>query len=245
MPDISKLNSQYFLKLELGDVKNKKNLSQDEDQKKDAKVREVADLYEKYFLKEMMKQMRSTVTEGGFMKANNAEKIFTEQLDDQYSSEWNKRGGFGISDMIYKDLTEKFGQKLGLKKEIESPHGPLPLDKKIQVKPLNSINPKNMTLLLQSEALKTTDSNLDQDRHIEIQSPWAGVLQKKTLMDNGQTAFEIKHDNGLDSLILTHGAPSQQTRHLAAGDKIESGQALGLAPVDSPLVWTVKNSVSE
>lgn len=245
MRDITKISPQFFLKPDSLDNKNTQNIEQIDLQKKDAKIREVADLYEKYFLKEMMKQMRSTVSEGGFMKANNAEKIFQEQLDDQYSSEWNKRGGFGISDMIYQELTQKFGSQLGLKNTVSSPMGPLPLDKKIQVKPLNSVNPKNVTLLLQSEALSGGDSKVESDQNVQIQNPWAGVLQKKSLMDSGQTAFEIKHDNGLDSLIITHGAPSQETRHLAAGDKIESGQALGLAPVGSPLVWTVKNSVSE
>ena len=70
-------------------------------------LKKVSDEYEKYFLKEMIKSMRSTVQESEFLKANHAEKIFQEQLDDQYSAEWNQKGGFGLSEMIFKQLSEK------------------------------------------------------------------------------------------------------------------------------------------
>ena len=48
----------------------------------DEKLKDVSALYEKHFLGEMMKAMRSTVKEGGIVQANQAEKIFREQLDD-------------------------------------------------------------------------------------------------------------------------------------------------------------------
>ena len=66
-------------------------------QEMDKKLHGVADMYEQHFIREMMKQMRSTVSEGGFVKANNAEKIFQEQLDDQYADQWQKSGGIGFS----------------------------------------------------------------------------------------------------------------------------------------------------
>lgn len=78
------------------------------------KVREVADLYEKFFIKELMRHMKSGLNEdGGIIKKNNAEKIFSEQLDEQYSEQWNKRGGFGLSDMIYDNITERYGAQAG------------------------------------------------------------------------------------------------------------------------------------
>lgn len=230
--DISKLNSASLMN-HLHKTELKKEMTPDQ---ADAKVREVADLYEKYFLKEMMKQMRSTVQEGGFTKANNAEKIFQEQLDDQYSGEWNKRGGFGLSDMIYQQLSDKFGAQFGLKDKNEKPHGPLPFEHKMKIKELNS-SPKSTTYLLHPEPSK--------EKNINVQNPWAGVLQNKKMIEGEKTSYEIKHDNGLESLILTQGAPSEKTRHLSPGDKLEAGQSLGLASDGSPLVWTVKSSVSE
>lgn len=93
------------------ELKNKSDLGQ---QPENQKVREVADLYEKFFIKELMRHMKSGLNEdGGMIKKNNAEKIFTEQLDEQYSDEWNKRGGFGISDLIYQNVTERYGAQIG------------------------------------------------------------------------------------------------------------------------------------
>ncbi len=236
MSEIAKLNTgTAILQLDTPkglSLKEQKNV---DPKVADEKVRQVADEYEKYFMKEMMRHMRTTVQESDFMKANNAEKIFREQLDDQYSTEWNKRGGFGISDMIYQQLTEKFGPQLGLKSKDDLPKGPLPLDKKMHIKEMKT--DKDISLMLTPEK---TDEGL-----IEVQNPWAGTLQNKKSMEGDRTSYEIKHDNGLESLILTQGAPSEQTRHLSPGDKIQSGQSLGLAQSSSPLVWTVKSSVSE
>ncbi|MFN3454909.1 MAG: rod-binding protein [Pseudobdellovibrio sp.] len=240
MSDVSKMNSTNFVN-HFKSLNEKKEVSSHE---ADAKVREVADVYEKYFLKEMMKQMRSTVQEGGLLKANNAEKIFQEQLDDQYSAEWNKRGGFGLSDLIYQQLTDKFGAQLGIKSEDKPLKGPIPFENKVNVKHLGahdisqSDKQKSTTFVLEPEKSNT-------DRNIEVKSPWAGVLQNKKILEGDRTSYEIKHDNGLESLILTQGAPSEKTRYLAAGDKLEAGQPLGLAESTSPLVWTVKSSVSE
>lgn len=84
------------------------------------KVREVSDMYEKFFIKEMMRHMKSSLSEdGGIVKKNNAEKIFTEQLDEQYSTEWNKRGGFGLSDMIYENIVDRHGDQIGIHKDAE------------------------------------------------------------------------------------------------------------------------------
>ena len=184
--------------------------------------------------------MRSTVQEGGMLKSNNAQKIFQEQLDDQYSVEWNKRGGFGISDMIYKQLTEKFSNEVGLNKDMEKPHGPLSFDQKMKIKTLSDVQDKKLTMMM-----SRGESNQTQEAHIEVKNPWAGVLQNKKIHEGDKTSYEIKHDNGLESLIMTHGAPSEKTRHLASGDKIQPGQSLGLAEGHSPLVWTIKKSVSE
>lgn len=221
MSDISKLSSSGLARaLNSSDVTAKEA---------DAKVKEVADLYEQYFMKEMMRNMRSTVQEGGLLKTNNAEKIFREQLDDQYSVEANKRGGFGISDLIYQQLTQKFG--------VSQPGGPFPADKKMKIQELAATSQQS-TYLLHPE-------NVSNEKNVNVNSPWAGVLHSKNRLEGDKTSYAIKHDNGLESLILTQGGPSAETRHLSPGDKLEAGQTLGLANTSSPLVWTVKSSVSE
>ena len=227
MSDISKLSSARLA----GAVQK------DDGKQADAKIREVADMYEKYFMKEMMRNMRSTIQEGGFLKANNAEKIFQEQLDDEYSTQGNQRGGFGVSDMIYQQLTEKFGAQLGIPGKVDKPSGPFPNDKKIKLEELMN-SPQQKSFLLHPEQASA-------DKNVNVQTPWAGTLQNKNRLEGDKTSYSIKHDNGLESLILTQGAPSEETRHLSPGDKLEAGQSLGLASTASPLVWTVKNSVSE
>lgn len=58
------------------------------------KLRQVSDYYEKQFMREMLKSMRSTISESGLVKTNQAEKIFRDQLDDEYVDQWNQKGGF-------------------------------------------------------------------------------------------------------------------------------------------------------
>ena len=233
MADISKLSAPIDLPKSF-DLKKGQKVT-------DEKLREVSDMYEKHFIKEMMKQMKATLPEGTLIKKNNAESIFEDQLDDQYAGEWNKRGGFGISDIIFEQLSKNFGdaKEAGLQK----PHGPIEFkqdSKMIQV-------PHKTENIFRIQPLEKSKNGIvpasDQNT-IEVKSPWAGTLQNKNSMEDDKTSFRIKHDNGLESLILIHGAATAQTRHLSPGDEIQAGEALGQASATSPLFWTVKKSVS-
>lgn len=94
-------------------------------------IREAADQYEKYFLTQMLKAMRSTISDkGGILPAGQGQKIFQEQLDDQYIEAWNKRGGVGYSDLIYNQVLERYGAQMGLRPREAKPQGVLPLEKK-------------------------------------------------------------------------------------------------------------------
>lgn len=73
----------------------------------DSQMKEASQAYEKYFLNEMVKAMKSTVhKEGGLIKENFAEKMFSENLDQEYVDGWSKSGGVGLADMIYQQLQE-------------------------------------------------------------------------------------------------------------------------------------------
>jgi len=194
------------------------------------KLREVASMYEKLFLREMVKQMRSTVQEGGFVKTNQAEKIFREQLDDQYVDKWSASGGVGFADVIYDQLMEKFGTQLGLKSLPQRPVGPIKLDEKSQIS---------------TKAAQTTDQSmtwiLEGDGR-EVQAPWAGTLLKQVQVGAEENFLEIEHDNGLKSQIHFKGlAPS-----LGLPAKVLDGQRIGLiSPDERQLIWTVQQNVSE
>lgn len=223
-------------------------------QQMDQKLHGVADMYEQHFIREMMKQMRSTVSEGGFIKANNAEKIFQEQLDDQYSEQWQKSGGIGFSKIIYDQLIDKYGPQFGLKGHEAKPQGPIDMGGKSQytgsVTPAASAAPPKTLDEAGEQALKTHSPitfkfQTPQNEKQALTSPWAGVLLDKKFLERDQVQYRIKHDNGLESLILTRGTGLGPEQKLSPGDTIEAGQQLGWASAASPLFWTVKPNVSE
>lgn len=223
----------------------------------DQKLRDVAEQYERHFIREMMKQMRATVSEGGFVKQNNAEKLFRDQLDDQYAEQWSKSGGLGFAGIIHEQLIEKYGQQLGLKGPIEKPQGPIDMTGKVhytgRVTPAASrhaeVSPESLDAAaakaLQTKSPVTFKFQTAENDHQTITSPWAGVLLDKKFLEMDRIQYRIKHDNGLESLILTRGTGLGPEQKLSLGDTIEAGQALGLVSAASPLFWTVKPIVSE
>ncbi len=71
----------------------------------DQQLQKAAKMYEQQFLQEMMQAMRKTVVETN--ESSMAEKIYKDQLNDQYVEQWAENGGNGLADMIYKELKEK------------------------------------------------------------------------------------------------------------------------------------------
>ncbi len=232
MSEIGKTSSAIALNQPLKDKSNRVT---------EEKLREVSDLYENHFIREMMKQMRSTVQESGFIKQNNAEKIFRGQLDDQYADQWGKAGGIGLSNLIHDQLMEKFGEKLGLRAPIEKPQGPIKLDHKSL---FSGVVGQPQSKAIETEPV-TFKFQSPPEGQSQLKNPWAGTLLDKKYMDSDQMQFRIKHDNGLESLILTRGTGTGPEQKLSPGDTIQAGQQLGWLSAASPLFWTVRPNVSE
>lgn len=72
------------------------------------KLRDASKMFEKQFLQEMFKSMRGTVQKSGLIQETMGEKIFTEQLDQEYIQAWVDLGGVGFADQIYKNIVEKY-----------------------------------------------------------------------------------------------------------------------------------------
>lgn len=207
----------------------------------DDKLHQVAELYENQFIREMIKQMRSTVQESDLIKKNNAEKIFSGQLDEQYADKWTQNGGIGLADLIYNQLIERYGEKMGLKSPTARPQGPLPFDHKSNFSGGRSVGSGAATDL----ASTTFKFMMPENEKTEVRNPWVGVLLDKKYLEMDQLQYRIKHDNGLESFILTRGTGLGGEQNLSVGDKLGAGQQLGWASAASPLFWTVKDSVSE
>jgi Rod binding domain-containing protein len=74
-----------------------------------AQIRKSAEMFESYFLNVMFRQMRSVnFNEDGFIPRGNAERIFTEMLDETIADKAATQGGFGLADMLYAQMTRQF-----------------------------------------------------------------------------------------------------------------------------------------
>jgi flagellar protein FlgJ len=202
----------------------------------DAQLRQAAKMYESHFLGEMVKAMRSTIhNEDGLMKPNMAEKIFTEQLDQQYVENWSDKGGVGLADMIYNQIREKY--MATTKRDFGKPPGPLPVAPK---KELNQLGPADS---LQMKALPTSKSN-ELSYRFEVQDPSGGlfearapmpgkVLESKSLQD-GWNMVRLDHGRGLTSELTFPGSRAETV----AGNVVQPGQRLGVLDPGRPvLAW--------
>lgn len=225
MSDIGKVNG----------LNQKFDLNTTQNKVADEKLKEVADMYEQHFMREMIKQMKSAQLGDGnsFIKKNHAEKIFQEQLDDQYSKEWNQKGGFGLSEMIYDQLQQKFNPQNN--RAMNEPHMPIDLKPESKVMPLPTS--EGTSFKIENKVEGQEGANLQ-----KVKNPWAGTLQMKNINEMNQTAYRIKHDNGLESLISIQGGSGEGSRHLSVGDHLAAGSEIGFADTTSPLFWTVRSS---
>lgn len=204
-------------------------LSEKKNRVTEEKFREVSDMYEKYFIREMMKEMRATVKESGFIKKNHAEKIFQDQLDDQYADKWGKAGGIGLSQLIFDQLMNRYGEQYGLKTREARPQGPIDLTQKTNFTGrVRNLNENSTTFEITPQLVEAVPA--------EVKSPWAGILLDKKYLEMDQVSYRIQHDNGLESLIIGRGTGLS----LSPGDRLQPGQQLGWLDSTSPVFWTIK-----
>ena len=193
----------------------------------DAKFREVAQMYEKQFLREMTRTMRSTVQDSGLVKVSQGEKIFREQLDNEYVEKWGDKGGIGLSDLIYEQLLFHYGPKTNISK----PQGPLPLDNKSQFGFLKARKSESFTAL----EFQRPAGHLSSEP-TRVLSPWEGTLSRKLSLGPDETFLEIWHDNGAKSRFSFKGVLDP----MEIGQKIQEGEGLGyLSPETKNFFWNV------
>lgn len=196
-------------------------------EQKEAKIREVAEMYEKHFLREMMKSMRATVGEGGLIQKNQAEKIFSEQLDEQYVDAWGKKGGIGLADMIQDQLMQRFGEQMGLRFPTAKPRGPVALDATSRARLQDGVRAR------ESVGFQATSNAADHQVQFqmkdsqkltrEVTPPWSGVLSEPATGADGEQVLGIDHGNGFRSLLKFRG---ELVTNLRPGP-VEAGQPLG------------------
>ncbi len=190
-------------------------------------LRDVASLYEKQFLREMLKQMRSTVTESELMPSSFGEKYYREQLDHQYVESWGDSGGIGLGKMIYDQLMDRYGERLGIRVPREKLKGPLPLKQQDQWN--GEIQEKN-------KAIQFTRKSEGDGKPVTVDCPWDGKWLGNFQLDNGLQAAKIQHD-GVKSLLVGNF----QFGNHAVGDQVSAGEGLGtLAPNSKSFLWRIE-----
>ncbi|MGZ3722862.1 MAG: rod-binding protein [Bdellovibrionales bacterium] len=205
----------------------------------DAHLRDAAKMYETHFLNEMVKAMRSTVhNEDGPMKPNFAEKIFSEQLDQQYVDGWANKGGVGLADMIYTQIRDKYygadhKQIQGIKNML--PIAPqkdfkgIPSTDSIQMKTIPSQEPKKL-----GYRFEVQDSS---NGAFEVQAPMAGKLASVERLDQGWNILKLDHGQGLQSEMTFPG----QVTDSSLGRELIPGQRLGILDPSRPvLAWNLE-----
>ncbi len=156
-------------------------------------LQDVASLYEKQFLREMVKQMRTTVSESQVMPSSFAEKYYREELDHQYVESWGDRGGIGLGKIIYDQLLSKYGELLGIKVPNEKVRGPLPLTQKDQWSATVEVKNKSIKFSQEADSQKKDPTS--------IEAPWEGEWLGSYALENGMRVIELKHQGVKSQLV--------------------------------------------
>jgi flagellar protein FlgJ len=228
----------------------------------DQGVRDAAKQMEGQFLREMVRQMRSTVSEdGGFIPTSSAEKIFREQLDEQYVEKWGDKGGIGLADLIHDQIIDKYGAMMGLRPQESRPMGPIKIDNqksshgalKIENPNANHFIPMDTASGPSPDKLKSLKTTMRFDLQkaaLEdngVTAPWSGTLLGVKDLSADEHLLEMAHDNGLKSQMVFRGRLEKdlQPSQLKPGAEIQAGQRLGLlSPEAKSFFWTVDVNAS-
>jgi len=205
-------------------------------EQQDQKLKDVSSLYEKQFLREMMKAMRGTVQEGGgIIETSPAEKIFREQLDQEYVEKWGDKGGIGLANLIHNQLLDRLGPALGIRPENARPQGPIQINEKSSIK--TNFDPARANRI----ALQYDLQKASLGEKAEITAPWSGKLLGIKQINPDEYLLEMSHDQGLKSQMVFRGQVEKALlAKNAPGQEIQAGQRLGLlSPEAKNFFWTV------
>ena len=142
-----------------------------------AQLSKAAQMYEKHFLNEMVKAMRTSVPKAGLVEESMGQRIYTQNLDQEYVKSWVARGGVGLAKIIETQMLEQFG----IRPPAPKPNGPAPGTFKIDQK--QSAQPNKLEFDIKASQPQSA-----------LQLPWAGKVS--TWVPSGET--------GSGHLLLKH-----------------------------------------
>lgn len=89
----------------------KKTLEQAASDKDLEKLKVASQEFEAYFVNTLFKEMRKTIQDGGLTEKSQARETFEGMLDEEMSKLIGKKGGFGIADLIFENMSRVYGSQ--------------------------------------------------------------------------------------------------------------------------------------
>jgi flagellar protein FlgJ len=83
--------------------------------KDDAALKKACHEFESLMVNQMIKKMRDSVPKSDFFGSREEEETFQNMLDEETSKNISSSGGFGLGDLIYKQLTAQNTAKVSEK----------------------------------------------------------------------------------------------------------------------------------
>ena len=235
---------------------------------RNAKVDEVAKMYEKQFLGEMFKAMRSTIKETD--APSMAQNIYKDQLDSEYVDKWSEQGGIGLSNIIYDQIMERyFGQSpqgQALKKQ-----GPVALTDRdiLKVEKMNGGTPQTIATMeksarapgapmpsaepnVQAQQLSKNEASSILDSQtalkLEVRPSPTGAPAKIQAPWDATVVRTAQIDGSRKVVTLEHGPGLRSTlvfegatnTDVKQGEKIAKGQVVGTLSADAKsFLWNL------
>ena len=116
MTRINRIQAQTatFGSLKGGAKKASHILDKSDVEAKKAKLLKASKDFEGILVKEILKSMRSTLTNGGMFGTGIAGEIYSDMMDDAVASKIAGRGDMGLADIIYKQMVKSIDPSDGL-----------------------------------------------------------------------------------------------------------------------------------
>ncbi len=197
------------------------------------KVDEVSKLYEKQFLREMVKAMRGS-GELGYMKPSMGEKIYREELDNQYVESWGDQGGVGLQKLIYDQLMERYFENSPGLRSLKAKGMMKLTDKDIShITPLQTEQKSQMPLKI--ELKENRDGT-----PTRVQLPWDAKFISQSKMHDGKTAVNLEHQGGFKSTFIFDGVFSAQAKN----SELKQGASIAtLSPEIKSFFWNLTGPI--
>jgi len=203
-------------------------------------LKKVSQEFESLFIAQLLKVMRETIEESGLMEGGFGKSIYTDLFDQEVARSMAKRGVLGISDLLYKNLSDKNSQvgqptSTNPAPSNEAPAQTSPADSGTSSKPEPEIS--DLQLPVQAPVSSSFGMRNDPFSHqatfhkgVDLAAPDG----TKVVAALPGTVISAGYDTGYGNNVLIQHSGGLQTRYghlgsvnVKAGDVVDSESVLG------------------